>query len=405
MRVKILQRKGTGTVVLVYPSTLDEHRPALETLGRGARPAAGHDDLAMKRTGSGPPQGCYVVTTEEQRRRWLLARPRRPRPCPRGDRVTGARSARRTGAPGPRRPSCPPTPRPWRRRRTPNATRPGLAAVRELVAPGPRVDRVLAALESGVLPRLVCDTLRRALLQSVESGKEALEEALARAAMAVALPWRTLGPVRFDPAHLKQALDRTHGGLDRVRQDPAHRSAGGQPADPRRAHRGGSAPRRGRGDRIVGARRAPTHGAGPRRASPAWSGPRGPQDLTGRGRRRGARLRSRARGAGRTPHRASDPREGRRRPGTHRPGPAQGRGEKPGLHPRTARRGENPRSPARCSMSSNRLSARRSRTSTSRCGSICRPRADSPCCCGVRSPLDQTLHDESSIAGNSHPGG
>ncbi len=81
----------------------------------------------------------------------------------------------------------------------------GLAAVRDLVASGPRVDRVLAALESGVLPRLVCDTLRRALLQSVESGKEAVEEALAR------------GPVRFDPAHLKQALDRTHGRLDRVK--------------------------------------------------------------------------------------------------------------------------------------------------------------------------------------------
>ena len=93
----------------------------------------------------------------------------------------------------------------------------GLAAVRGLVAPGPRVDRVLAALESGVLPPFVCDTLRRALLQSVGSGKEAVEEALARAAMAAALPWRTLAPTRFDPAHLKQALDRTHGSLDRVK--------------------------------------------------------------------------------------------------------------------------------------------------------------------------------------------
>ena len=72
MRVKILRRNDTGTVLLVYPSTLDEHRQALETLGRGARPAAGHYDLAMKRTGSGPPQGCYVVTTEEQRHRWRL---------------------------------------------------------------------------------------------------------------------------------------------------------------------------------------------------------------------------------------------------------------------------------------------------------------------------------------------
>ena len=59
MHVKILRRKDTGTVLLVYPSTLDEHRQALETLGRGARPAASRDGLAMGRTESGPPQGCY----------------------------------------------------------------------------------------------------------------------------------------------------------------------------------------------------------------------------------------------------------------------------------------------------------------------------------------------------------
>ena len=216
MRVKILRRKGTGTVVLVYPSTLDEHRPALETLGRGARPAAGHDDLAMKRTGSGPPQSCYVVTTEEQRRRWGL-----PDLAARGLArvVTESQALDLLDEPGawsaatelPADPEAVAAPSDAERDTS------GLAAVRELVASGPRVDRVLAALESGVLPRLVCDTLRRALLQSVESGKEAVEEALARAAMAVALPWRTLGPVRFDPAHLKQALDRTHGGLDRVK--------------------------------------------------------------------------------------------------------------------------------------------------------------------------------------------
>ena len=216
MRVKILRRKGTGTVVLVYPSTLDEHRPALETLGRGARPAAGHDDLAMKRTGSGPPQSCYVVTTEEQRRRWGL-----PDLAARGLArvVTESQALEMLHEPGawsaatelPADPEAVAAPSDAERDTS------GLAAVREIVASGPRVDRVLAALESGVLPRLVCDTLRRALLQSVESGKEAVEEALDRAAMAVALPWRTLGPVRFDPAHLKQALDRTHGGLDRVK--------------------------------------------------------------------------------------------------------------------------------------------------------------------------------------------
>ena len=92
-----------------------------------------------------------------------------------------------------------------------------LAAVRAVAAPGPRVGRVLAALECGVLPRFVAEPLRRALLESVESGKGAVEKALGRAALAVALPWRTLGPVRFDPVHLKQELDRTHVGLDGVK--------------------------------------------------------------------------------------------------------------------------------------------------------------------------------------------
>ena len=216
MRVKILRRNDTGTVVLVYPSRLDEHRQALETLGRGARPAAGHDGLAMGRTESGPLQGCYVVTTEEQRRQWGL-----PDLAARGRArvVTESQALELLYEPGDwsavAELLADAEAVPASSDAEPDTS--GLAAVRELVAPGPRVDRVLAALESGVLPPFVCETLRRALLESVESGTQAVEEALARAAMAVALPWRTLGPVRFNPAHLKQMVDRTHGGLDRVK--------------------------------------------------------------------------------------------------------------------------------------------------------------------------------------------
>ena len=216
MRVKILRRKGTGTVVLVYPSTLDEHRQALETLGRGARPAAGHDGLAMGRTESGPPQGCYVVTTEEQRRQWGLPD---LAACGLARVVNESRALELLYEPGDWSAAAgllaDAEAVPASSDAEPDTS--GLAVVRELVAPGPRVDRVLAALESGVLPPFVCETLRRALLESVESGTQAVEEALARAAMAVALPWRTLGPVRFNPAHLKQMVDRTHGGLDRVK--------------------------------------------------------------------------------------------------------------------------------------------------------------------------------------------
>ena len=215
MRVKILRRKDSGPVLLVYPSTLDEHRQVL-TLGRGARPAAGHDELAMGRTESGPPQGCFVVTTEEQRRRWGLPD---LAACGRARVVTESQALELLDDPGAWSAAAE-LPAGAEAVPAPSAAEPdtsGLAAVRELVAPGPRVDRVLVALESGVLPRFVGDTLRRALWQSVESGKAAVEEALARAAMAVALPWRTLAPVQFDPARLKHALDRTHGGLDRVK--------------------------------------------------------------------------------------------------------------------------------------------------------------------------------------------
>ncbi len=215
MRVKILRRKDSGPVLLVYPSTLDEHRQVL-AFGRGVRPAAGHDGLAMGRKESGPPQACYVVTTEEQRCGWGL-----PDLAARGlaSVVNESQALELLDDPGV-----------WSvaadlsvdaeavaARSVAEPDTSGLAAVRELVAPGPRVDRVLVALERGVLPRLVCDTLRRALLQSVESGKAAVEQALARAAMAIALPWRTPAPTTFAPAHLKQALDRTHGGLDRVK--------------------------------------------------------------------------------------------------------------------------------------------------------------------------------------------
>ena len=34
MRVKLLGRDGSRKVLLVYPTTLDEYRQALETLGR-----------------------------------------------------------------------------------------------------------------------------------------------------------------------------------------------------------------------------------------------------------------------------------------------------------------------------------------------------------------------------------
>ncbi|MCY4121258.1 MAG: hypothetical protein OXG72_10105, partial [Acidobacteria bacterium] len=202
MRVKMLRRKDATTVLLVYPTTPDEYRQSLKTLVPATVTVAGSRTSATV-------HGPYVVTTEEQRRRWSL-----PDLAARGLArvVDESQALELLDEPGVWSAAVElPADEAVAARSVAEPDTSGLAAVRELVASGPRVDRVLVALESGVLPRSVCDTLRRALLHSVESGKEAVEEALARAAMAVALPWRTPAPTTFAPAHLKQALDRTHG--------------------------------------------------------------------------------------------------------------------------------------------------------------------------------------------------
>ena len=216
MRVRLVRRKDDSTVLLVYPSTLDEYGEALETLAHPARPAGSSGpDPAL--AGRRPAHGCYVVTTEELRHRWGLpdlsahGRARVVDESRALDVLGDAAAWSAAAVELPADAGATPSPAVGER----DASK--LAAVRALVAHVPRVDRVLAAIECGVLPRLVCETLRHALLQSLGSGKAAVEKALDRAAMAAALPWRTRGPVRFDPAHLKQVLDRTHGGLDRVK--------------------------------------------------------------------------------------------------------------------------------------------------------------------------------------------
>ena len=70
MRVKFLGREGARKVLLVYPTTLDEYRQALETLGRAACPGTGHGPA--RAAAHGPQHGGYVVTSEAQRHRWGL---------------------------------------------------------------------------------------------------------------------------------------------------------------------------------------------------------------------------------------------------------------------------------------------------------------------------------------------
>ena len=63
----------------------------------------------------------------------------------------------------------------------------------------------------------MCEKLLGRVRQALASEAAAVEKALDRTSMVLALPWRTREPERFDPAHVAQALDRTHGGLDRVK--------------------------------------------------------------------------------------------------------------------------------------------------------------------------------------------
>ena len=210
MRVKTLGR-GSRKVLLVYPTTLDEYRQALATLGRADGP--GSDGTGTGRAGDGPEPG-YVVTTEEQRPLWGLpdvtADARLVDEAEAFEVLCDAAEWSESAVEVPVEAGAAPAP---------GDDEPDgeLAAVRALAAPGPRVDRALAALESGELPAAVHAMLRHALEQAHASGVQAVEKMLARIEMAVTLPWRAHAPARFDPVRLRQGLDRTHAGLDRVK--------------------------------------------------------------------------------------------------------------------------------------------------------------------------------------------
>ena len=98
MRVKVLGREDAKQVLLVYPTTLEEYREALEMLGRAARPGAGHGPARGAR---GPEHGRYVVTTEEQRYRWGLPNLSAGAGMRRGGAARGARPDAGRGVPRP----------------------------------------------------------------------------------------------------------------------------------------------------------------------------------------------------------------------------------------------------------------------------------------------------------------
>ena len=207
MRVRLLRGDDDNTVLLVYPATRDEHCRVLDTIG-----CPGGSQGRSR-----PAGGAYVVTTAAQRERWGLA------DLAASGRVRVVDEAQALGllcdgaaglgaAEAPLAGAAAEVPPPAGGRSVASA----LESVRALAAPGARLDEVLDALEAAELPRPASETLRRSV-RALGSDAAAVDEALDRAEMVLALPWRTREPERFDPAHVARALDRTHGGLERVK--------------------------------------------------------------------------------------------------------------------------------------------------------------------------------------------
>ena len=216
MRTKLLRGDDDGILLLVYPATMDEHGRALTTLERPGGPDGRGPDAGGE--GHEPAYGAWVVTTAEQRDRWGLPDLAASGRVPVVDEPE-ALGLLRDGAVGPAAVDEPPA----AAEAAPAAeggrsAAAALEAVRALVTPGARVDQVVGALDGAGLPHPVSKSLRRALRRALAPQARAVEEVLDRAGMVLSLPWRTRDPARFDPAHLKQALDRTHGGLEQVKK-------------------------------------------------------------------------------------------------------------------------------------------------------------------------------------------
>ena len=213
MRTKLLQGRDDVTVQLVYPSTLDEYRQALDALG-GSLPAAGNGDS--------PPAGCkpghavYVVTTGQQRHLWALPVSGGVVPVdePRALDLlhdAAAEPGRAAGLfPG----------------RSPevvsglDAGAPGgswFDAVRGFLSPGARIDQAVGALDRAGLPSAVHEALSDRLNEVFGSGAKVAEAELDRVRVVLDLPWAKSESQRFDRAHVAQVLGRTHAALDGVK--------------------------------------------------------------------------------------------------------------------------------------------------------------------------------------------
>ena len=214
MRTKLLRGREDVTVQLVYPSTVDEYRQALDVLGRpvdaDSAPADGEAAHA-----------AYVVTTAEQRDLWDLpdlAVSGRAVPV---DEACALDLLHDAAA----KPEMAPALFPGRSPEAvaaSNAAAPTASccdALRDLFSPGERLDQVLGALDRAAVPSAVRDTLSEGLTGSLQPGANVAEGQVKRIRMVFDLPWAKSEPQRFDRDHVMQVLQGTHGALDGVKAD------------------------------------------------------------------------------------------------------------------------------------------------------------------------------------------
>ena len=214
MRTKLLRGKEDVTVQLVYPSTVDEYRQALDVLGR---PVDADSPLADGEAA----HAAYVVTTAQQRDLWDLpdlAVSGRAAP------VDDARALDllHDAAANPEMaaavfPGSSPEAVAASHVVAPSAS--CCDALRDLFSPGERLDQVLGALDRAAVPAAVRDTLSEGLTDALHPGANVAEGQVKRIRMVFDLPWAKSEPQRFDRDHVMQVLQGTHGALDGVKAD------------------------------------------------------------------------------------------------------------------------------------------------------------------------------------------
>ena len=211
MRTKLLRGKEDVTVQLVYPSTVDEYREALDVLGRPV-------DADSAPADSEAAHAAYVVTTAQQRHLWGL-----PDLTVSG-RAVPVDEARALDllhdvAVNPDRaaelfPGRSPEVVSALEARTPGGS--WFDAVRGFLSPGARVDQAVRALDRAGMPSAVHEALSDGVAHALGPGAEAAQAELDRVRVLLDLPWTKSEPQRFDTEHVAQVLRCTHAALDGV---------------------------------------------------------------------------------------------------------------------------------------------------------------------------------------------